>query len=321
MQVGVLTVLLGEQPLEDAVEYLDGIGVEAVEIACGGFVGDDHLPTDEYLDDEDAQADLLALLDEHDMDLSALATHNNPIHPDDERAETDDQQLQDAIELASQLDVDTVVGFSGLPGGSPAADVPNWITAPWPNEHAEVLEYQWDVAIDYWSEIDTVADDHGVNVAIEMHPNMLVHEPHGLLKLRDATGDRIGANFDPSHLDWQGISITDAIRLLGEEDAIHHFHAKDTKVYEEQARTCGVLDTQSYANVAERAWSFRSVGYGHGENHWKDIVSTLRMVGYDGVLSIEHEDALASPTEGLEKAVDVLQRAAFKESPGDAYWA
>jgi DNA-(apurinic or apyrimidinic site) lyase len=111
------------------------------------------------------------------------------------------------------------------------------------------------------------------------------------------------------------------LELLGEYDAIHHFHAKDTRVYEEQARTRGVLDTQPYADVADRSWSFRSVGYGHGESHWKDVVSTLQMVGYDGVLSIEHEDPLASPTEGLEKAVDVLQRAAFEETPGDAYWA
>jgi len=321
MQVGVLTVLLGDQPLEDAVEYLDSIGVEAVEIACGGYVGDDHLPTNEYLDDADAQAELLGVLDDHDMDLAALATHNNPIHPDDEQAEADDAQFRDAITLADQLGVDTVVNFSGLPGGSPTAQVPNWITAPWPPDHAEALEYQWDVAIDYWSEIAPLAEDHGVDIAVEMHPNMLVHEPHGLLKLREATSERIGANFDPSHLYWQDISITDAIRLLGEHDAIHHFHAKDTKVYEEQARTRGVLDTQSYSDVADRAWSFRSVGYGHGEEHWKDVVSALRMVGYDGVLSIEHEDALASPTEGLEKAVDVLERATFQETPGDAYWA
>jgi len=321
MQIGVLTVLLGDQSLEGAVEYLDSIGVDAVEIACGGYVGDDHLPTDEYLDDEAAQAELLDLLDEHDMDLSALATHNNPIHPDDEQAATDDRQFRDAIALADQLGVDTVVNFSGLPGGSPTAQVPNWITAPWPPDHAEALEYQWDVATDYWSEIAPLADEHGVDVAVEMHPNMLVHEPHGLLKLREATNERIGANVDPSHLYWQGISVTDAIRLLGEHDAIHHFHAKDTRVYEEQARTRGVLDTQSYDEVADRSWSFRSVGYGHGEEHWKDLVSTLRMAGYDGVLSIEHEDPLASPTEGLEKAVDVLQRAVFEETPGDAYWA
>jgi len=154
-----------------------------------------------------------------------------------------------------------------------------------------------------------------------MHPNMLVYEPHGMLKLRELTNERIGANFDPSHLYWQGISVTDAIRLLGEEDAIHHFHAKDTKIYEPQAREKGVLDTTDYTDEPNRSWLFRSIGYGHGEGHWKDVVSTLRMVGYEGALSIEHEDSLTSATEGLEKAVDVLSRAMFETEPGDAYWA
>jgi DNA-(apurinic or apyrimidinic site) lyase len=321
MQVGVLTVLLGDQPLDDALDYLDRIGVQAVELGCGGFVGDDHLPTDEYLDDEDAQATLLDLLGAYEMDVSALATHNNPLHPDPERAETADRELRDAVRLASQLDVNTITCFSGLPGGAPGDETPNWITAPWPTEHAEALEYQWDVGVDYWSEIAALADDHGVDVAIEMHPNMLVYEPHGMLKLRQATNDRIGANFDPSHLYWQGIDVTDAIRMLGAEDAIHHVHAKDTRVYEANARTKGVLDTAPYTDEPNRSWLFRSVGYGHGEEHWKDVVSTLRMVGYDGTLSIEHEDSLASPNEGLEKAVDLLERAVFEESPGDAYWA
>jgi DNA-(apurinic or apyrimidinic site) lyase len=150
---------------------------------------------------------------------------------------------------------------------------------------------------------------------------MLVYEPEGLVRLREATNDRIGANFDPSHLYWQGIDVTEAIRYLGRYDAIHHVHAKDTAVYESNARLKGVLDTTPYTDEANRSWLFRSVGYGHGERHWKEIVSTLRMVGYDGALSIEHEDSLTSPTEGLEKAVDVLGRAVFETTAGDAYWA
>ncbi len=321
MEVGVLTVPLGDQSLDEALSYLDGIGVDAVELGTGGFVGDDHLPREEYLDDEDAQADLRALLDEHGMRVSALATHNNPLHPDEERAERADTELREAIELADQLDVDAVTCFSGLPAGSEAGEVPNWITAPWPPEHGDALEYQWDVATDYWSDLAEHAADHDVDVAIEMHPNMIVYEPHGMLRLREATNDRIGANFDPSHLYWQGISVTDAIRLLGDEDAIHHFHAKDTKVYEEQAREKGVLDTAPYTDEPNRSWLFRSVGYGHGEDHWRDVVSTLRMVGYDGALSIEHEDSLTSAREGLEKGVDLLERVVFETQPGDAYWA
>jgi sugar phosphate isomerase/epimerase len=260
-------------------------------------------------------------LADHDMQVSALATHNNPLHPDDEEAETADTELREAIELAAQLDVNTVTCFSGLPAGGPDDEVPNWITAPWPSEHADAHEYQWEVATEYWSEVAEFADDHGVDIAIEMHPNMLVYEPTGMLKLREATNERIGANFDPSHLYWQGIEVTDAIRFLGEEDAIHHFHAKDTKVYEPESRVKGVLDTTDYTDEANRSWLFRSIGYGHGESHWKDVVSTLRMVGYEGALSIEHEDSLTSSREGLEKAVDVLDRAVFDTTPGDAYWA
>ena len=321
MDIGVHTPPLYDRSLAEAAEYLAGIGVDAVEPGVGGHPGDTHLDRSEHLDDEEAQADLLETLEEHGIAISALATHNNPLHPDEQRAETADRELREAIRLAAQLDVDAVTCFSGLPAGSPEDSTPNWVTAPWPPEHREALEYQWEVATEYWGEIAVHADDHGVDVAIEMHPNMLVHEPGGMARLRSATGDRIGANFDPSHLYWQGIDAAEAIRFLGERDAIHHFHAKDTAIYESNARVKGVLDASSYDDPAERSWLFRTVGYGHGEAHWKDLVSTLRMVGYDGTLSIEHEDALTSSQEGLEKAVELLRRAVFETQPGDAFWA
>lgn len=322
MDIGVLTVPLGGESLEDALAYLSGLGVDTVELGCGGHPGEGHIDRAHFLDNESEQAELQARLDEHDLRVSALATHNNPLHPDEETAEQADTELREAIRLAAQLDVNTVTCFSGLPAGGPSDEVPNWITAPWPTEHADAHEYQWEkVAIPYWTDLADVADDHGVDVAIEMHPNMLVYEPTGMMELREATNERIGANFDPSHLYWQGIDVTEAIRFLGERDAIHHVHAKDTKVYESNARVKGVLDTDSYTEEVDRSWLFRSVGYGHGESHWKDIVSTLRMVGYDGALSIEHEDSLTSSREGLEKAVNLLQRAVFETQPGDAYWA
>ncbi len=322
MDIGILTVPLHDESLDDALDYVASLGVDAVELGCGGSPGDAHLPREQYLDDQAAQAELQSTLDDHGLRVSALATHNNPLHPDDDHAATADRELREAIELAAQLGVDTVTTFSGLPAGGPDDSVPNWITAPWPTEHADALEYQWEeVAIPYWTELAAFAADRGVDVAIEMHPNMLVYEPHGMLELRERTGDAVGANFDPSHLYWQDIDVLEAIRLLGEHDAIHHVHAKDTKMYDANARTKGVLDTTPYDEVEERSWLFRSIGYGHGEDHWKDVVSTLRMVGYDGALSIEHEDALTSSREGLEKAVDVLQRAVFETQPGDAYWA
>jgi len=321
MHVGVHTPPLYDQPLPEAVDYLAGLGVEAIEPGVGGHPGDEHLPPDEYLDDERRQDELRDLLEDHGMSMSALAVHDNPLHPDEERSERADEALRRAIRLAAQLDVGVVTCFSGLPAGAPGDSVPNWVTAPWPSEHVEALEYQWEVATDYWRDLATHAEEHGVDVAIEMHPNMLIYEPSGLLRLRAATSDRIGANFDPSHLYWQGIDVTDAIRYLGDNDAIHHVHAKDTRIYENNARQKGVLDTVPYAEEADRSWLFRTVGYGHGESHWKDITSTLRMVGYDGALSIEHEDSLTSSREGLEKAVAFLQQVVFEDRPGEAFWS
>ncbi len=321
MHIGVLTVPLGDQPIEEALSYLAGLGVDAVELGVGGWPGEAHVDRREFLESNDRRDELTALCAEHTLSISALATHNNPLHPDEDRADRADTELREAIELAAALDVDTVTCFSGLPAGGPNDEVPNWVTAPWPTEHADAHEYQWDVATEYWADLAGFADDHGVNIAIEMHPNMLVYEPHGLVRLREATNDRIGANFDPSHLYWQGIDVTEAIRYLGERDAIHHVHAKDTRIYESNAREKGVLDTTPYTDEPARSWLFRSIGYGHGEEHWKDVVSTLRMVGYEGALSIEHEDSLTSSREGLEKAIDVLERAVFSTEPGEAYWA
>ena len=320
MDIGVLTVPLGGESRSDAFEYLSGIDVDAVELGVGGHPGQDHTDREALLTDEDAREALRADLDEHGLHVSAFATHNNPLHPDDETAAEADRELREAVELADEFGVDAVTCFSGLPAGGPNDEVPNWITAPWPTEHAEAEAYQWEVAEEYWSDLAAHADYHGVDLAIEMHPNMLVYEPHGMLRLRELTNERVGANFDPSHLYWQGIDVTEAIRVLGEHDAIHHVHAKDTGIYEANVHTKGVLDTSGYDEKRERSWLFRTVGYGHGEAHWKDVISTLRMVGYDGALSIEHEDSLAGAREGLEKAVDVLERGILETQPGGEHW-
>lgn len=321
MDIGVLTVPLGSLPRSEAIEYLADVGVDSIELGCGGYPGADHLPRADYLGDESNQEALLAELDGYDMTISALATHNNPLHPDDERAANADTELREAIRLASQLGVETVTCFSGLPGGAPGDTTPNWITAPWPPEHRDALNYQWEVATEYWSELGAFASSHDIHVAIEMHPNMLVHEPSGLLRLRTESNDYVGANFDPSHLYWQQIDPVAAIRRLGSQDAIHHVHAKDTEIYENNVRTDGVLDTTPYDEEVDRSWLFRTVGYGHGEQHWKRLISALRLVGYDGTLSIEHEDALTSSKEGLEKAVELLQRCVLRTHPDELHWA
>ncbi len=227
--------------------------------------------------------------------------------------------------MAAALDVPVVNGFSGCPGDGPNAKNPNWVTCAWPDEFRDILKWQWkNAVIPYWTEQARFLAKHKVKFAIEMHPGFVCYSNDTLLKLRDGAGRSgkwIGANFDPSHLWWQGIDPIAAARQLGEEGALFHCHAKDTRIDPYNCALNGNLDTKSYGNIASRSWSFRSVGYGHDVKWWKDFVSTLRTVGYDYVLSIEHEDGLMSPMEGLRKALDTLKQAVIEEAAGEMFWA
>ena len=128
----------------------------------------------------------------------------------------------------------------------------------------------------------------------------------------------MGCNFDPSHLVWQGIDVLEALRALG--DAVYHVHAKDVRVQTHNVRRDGILDPKPYSELGGRAWTFRTVGYGHGEGFWRDFVSTLRLIGYDDVLSIEHEDEYADSSEGLAKAVAFLRPLVLERPLGRLWW-
>lgn len=321
MKLGVFTVLLGAKPLDEALKYLAESGVQAVELGCGGYPGTAHVDAGEFLKDESKIENLKNLVAKYNMEISALSVHGNPVHPQKEIADKFHGDFENAVLLAEKLGIKMVITFSGCPGDSAGSKYPNWVTCPWPEDFLKVLEYQWnDVLIPYWKKAAKFAQDHGVEkIALEMHPGFCVYNPETLLKLRAAVGDIIGANFDPSHLFWQGIDPIAAIRNLG--PAIYHFHAKDTKIDEINTAVNGVLDTKHYGDEIKRSWIFRSVGYGHDYQLWKDIVSNLRLVGYDSVLSIEHEDSLMSVNEGLQKAIRFLKDVMIFENVGGMWWA
>jgi sugar phosphate isomerase/epimerase len=183
----------------------------------------------------------------------------------------------------------------------------------------DILRWQWEeVATPFWIKRGKFAADHGVRIAIEMHPGFLAYSPETMLRLRSIAGPAVGCNYDPSHMFWQGIDPIAAIRVLG--DAIFHVHAKDTEMYERNLPATGVLDTKPYTDERNRSWIFRTCGYGHGERWWREFVSTLRMFGYDYVLSIEHEDSLLSSEEGLKRATSFLQGIVPGEKPSAAWW-
>jgi sugar phosphate isomerase/epimerase len=98
-------------------------------------------------------------------------------------------------------------------------------------------------------------------------------------------------------------------------------HAKDAANHRWNSQTNGNLDTKHYSNETNRSWIFRTVGYGNPRSFWCDFVSALRMNGYDGVLSVEHEDSLMTPREGLEKGVRFLQGVILSAPKGEVSWA
>ena len=322
MKLGVLTNLFGKMSLEEALTKFEALGIEAAEIGCGGYPGKAHCDPKVLLNDKKALDEFKATLARHHIELSNLSAHGNPVHPDKKIAKAFHDDFIDAVLLAEKLGVDTVVTFSGCPGGSPEDKTPNWATCAWPDDFLSVLDYQWnDVLIPYWKKEVEFVRAHGVKkIAFEMHPGFCVYNPETMLRIREAVGETLGANFDPSHLIWQGIDPVAAIKAL--TGAIYHFHAKDTKLDKYNVAKFGVLDTKHYSDEAHRSWIFRSVGYGNGLDYWRDIISALRLVGYDKVMSIEHEDSLMTPEEGLRHAVEFLKQSIIKDpKPSTISWA
>lgn len=318
MRVGVFTPLLSQLSLHNVLKKLKAHQIDTVELGTGNYPGDAHCKLS-MLEDGPALTEFKAGLEDHGFSVSALSCHGNPLHPDPSRARRDQEVSRKTILLAEKLGVPVVVDFSGCPGDSPNAKQPNWVTCPWPPDYLEILKWQWEeVVAPYWVKQARFAADHGVKIAIEMHPGFVVYSPETMLKLRSLAGPSIGCNYDPSHMFWQGIDPIAAIRILG--DAIFHVHAKDTQIYERILPLTGVLDTKPYTDERNRSWIFRTCGYGHGEQWWREFVSTLRMFGYDYVLSIEHEDSLMSPEEGLSRAAAFLSQIVIREPAAAAWW-
>jgi sugar phosphate isomerase/epimerase len=320
MKLGLFTPVFAKLTFDELISELRQYrSIQAIELGCGGWPGASHIDVVRLLSSPEKAREYRLRLNDAGLGISALSCHGNPVHPKDEFARRDDAIFQQTVRLAERLEVPTVITFSGCPGASPEDKLPNWITAAWPPEFPEALEWQWEQRlIPYWRSAEHFASTAGVKIAIEPHPGFCVYNPESLLRLRGATGKSLGINLDPSHFWWQSIDIPIAIESLGE--AIFHVHAKDVAVHPANTARNGVLDTKSYARMQDRSWLFRSVGWGHSELEWKRIVSALRLAGYDGVLSIEHEDALASIREGLSSAVALLSRVLLTEPPVEPWW-
>lgn len=318
MKLGAFSILFNDWSLDKTLAYFAKKGLSAIEIGTGAYSKSSHLEPKDIIENEGKVKELKKKLDDNGLFISALGAHGNPVHPDRNIADLHHRQFEETVLAAEKLGVDTVLALSGCPGGSPQDTTPNWAITAWPDDFQKILKYQWEeVLIPYWQKALAFAKEHGITkIAVEPHPGFCVYNTETALRLYRETG--VGVNFDPSHLFWQGMDPVQAVLML--KDAIFHVHAKDSIVMGHLAAVNGVLDAKPYQKMAERSWNFRTVGFGHSMEAWKGIMSALAAVGYDYVISIEHEDSLMDREEGFSKAVAFLKEVIIEKTPEVMWW-
>ena len=312
MKIGLFTDSLQNLSFTEALDWIVANGIEAVEIGTGNFSPAPHCDVSKLLADENARMEFKTAIESRGLTLSALNCNGNLLDPQPERRRNAQETFYKTVEAASKLGLNTIVTMSGCPGDPTGGVYPNWVTCTWQREFVELNERQWAEEITpFWQKAGQFAADHGVKVAIEMHPGQSVYNTRTLLRLREIVGRHLGANLDPSHLFWQGMDPLVVVRALG-QNGVFHVHAKDTKIDPHEMALNGGLDTRPTSMSGQRAWAFRTVGYGHSADWWRDFVSALRLMDYDGVLSIEHEDRLMGSREGIVKSVEFLKPVVLK---------
>lgn len=304
MRLGFVSDSLGGMNFHDLLETAVRLGVAGVEINTGGWSTAPHFDLQEMKSSAGARKTFLKAFEDRELEIICLNANGNPLHPVDTSQAA---CLKDTIRVAGDLGISTICAMSGLPAGAPGDSTPNWVVSSWPPETRTILDYQWnDVLIPFWSSIVDLAKKHGVErIALELHGNQCVYNVSSAEKLREAVGPVIGVNLDPSHLFWMGADPLAAADALGE--AIFHVHAKDTMLNPQVQATRSLLENGSLTDIASRSWSYITLGFGHGEEWWRQFCYRLRMAKYDGWLSIEHEDVLLNSEEGLVKSIEVLR--------------
>lgn len=311
------TGLLGLS-FEEGLRFAADNGIEAIEVACAGVFKDlAYGDPDRLVADDRARESWLEAFQRHGLSICALSIHGDPLSPDPGTADEYSRQFVQACRLAEFVGVRRLTLLAGLPEGAPGDRTPHWVVnlpAEFTPARPDIVEWQWEErVIPFWRRHADIADAHGCQLCFEMCAWDVVYNPRTLMRLRDALGAKVGCNFDPSHLLYQGIDVLEAARFLG--DAIYLVHAKDTRLMTHNLRLNGWLDVNPRMAVRDRAWTFATVGYGHEELFWRRLIATLRLVGYDDVLSIEHEDDFVALEEGVAKAAAFLRPLLLDQPP------
>lgn len=312
MKLAICTDVFQDLSYTDMLDKVKSYGIDAVEMTAGGWGARKHCNTSELLSSREKQEAFLAELEKRGMRISALNTSCNPTWPSETGKEYA-RSMYDCAELAGKLGVKKIVAMAGLPAGTPGDTTPNWITSTvsWPDFMAPAYEYQWEVTIAFWKEFAKHCRKCGVEqIAIEEFPGTMVWSASTLLKLREAVGDIIGINLDPSHMMILGADPIAAARAL--KGCIYHVHGKDARIERGLADVDGLLEPRPVTDSAERVWNYVAVGCGKDLQWWKEFFSVVHMCGYDGDVSLEMEDLTMTVEAGVATSIDALNQTISK---------
>lgn len=322
MKLSICTDVFGKIPFTEMLDKVKAYGIEAIELTTGGWGGCFFVPSaEELINDPEKLKAFKDEIDQRGLEISALNCSGNPLI-DTPMGHAHSKTIHDTAVLAGKLGVKTIVTMSGLPAGAPGDKTPNWITSTisWPeydgvNYMVDAVNYQWEVAANWWKEFAQFAKDQGVEkIAIEEFPCQLVYNVRSLMKLCEVVGPElspmIGMNLDPSHLMIQGAEPIAAARAL--KDKIFYVHGKDARIESRLADVDGLLENLPVDQSADRTWNYVGVGCGRDLQWWKEFFSVCRMMGYNGYVSLEMEDLTMSVEAGLETSIQALNQTISK---------
>lgn len=310
MRIGVYSDSLPKLDRRQLLAWCAERGIEDVELGVGawGPWPRPHLDL-ATIGERGERERLRGELREFGVRLAAVNAAGNILHPDKAKREDAQRRLEAAIDLAKALKVDRVVTMSGCPAGPSGGSIgvfPCWATS---SDDEKLFYWQMENEVGpFWREMSKrlAREAPALRICLELHPGVTVFSSKGFEALAAHVGSNIGLNMDPSHFWWQGIDPVEVVKTLG--DRIFYAHGKDTLLYPERIRRDGVLHFAP-PNDPERApWHFAPVGEGHDDQTWAALFNALKQAGYDGVVSIEHEDPRYDGEEGTERSLKGLRR-------------
>jgi sugar phosphate isomerase/epimerase len=310
--IALLTDALDDRPLDAVAEWCEARGIGGLELGVGGYSAAPHLDAEALLAGEAARRDLAARLG--GLALVALNASGNPLHPDAAIRAEHDRALRSALRLSAALGVPRVVAMSGCPGGPGGGGWPVFAGGAWLPDMEGLWEDQFTRAIaPYWRELSSwaAAEAPHVDICLELHPGTSIYNAASFSLLAEVTGDHVKVNLDPSHFWWQGIDPVTAARSL--DGRIGFVHGKDTLVHPDRVALHGVLDFRWPAGADEMPWHFCAVGRGRPLSEWRALFAAIHAAGYDGPVSIEHEDPTLAPEAGIEASLEGLRAALIAE--------